>query len=259
MYTTNYFENMILNTHRGQTAVAPAALYVGLFYGNPGETGGAATETAYNGYLRQRIIFGAPYALNGGIGVVNNGSSIFPAVPTTTLPDITHLGVFDAPVGGNMLIYGEFTEPVKLQVNDIPVIVAGEAQWWYNGTATTYWKTKVLNLLRGASISGFIPYIALYGGNPDSGGAELSGENYGRVPVLFAAPTQEENGQARIANSQVATSARASTGWGVWNYTVICEGPTGANGTFYQQRQAKEVLEGLLYIAHVGTITLGIS
>lgn len=257
MYATNYFETMILNTLRGQTAIAPSALYLALYLSSPGESGREGTEVSYSGYSRQRITFSPPAPMNGGIGVTNVGDITFPVTPVS-LGAITHIGVLDSPTGGNMLLYGEFTESVSVEASEAPVIVSGEAQWWMTGGMSTAYRTRALNLLHGQSITGFIPYMALLHGNPEDGGAELSGENYERVPLPFTAPAEQVGGQMLIANSEQVSTNRASTPWGTWSYTAIYNAPKSGIPVFYAPRAAKEIRKGMLVVVAQGALNLSV-
>lgn len=257
MYATNYFESLVLNTLRGQTAPAPAALYLALFLNNPGETGTEGAEVSYAGYARQRVTFSSPAAMNGGTGVQNVSDITFPVTPVA-LGAVTHVGVMDSQTGGNMLLYGEFTESVGVEANEAPVIVAGEAQWWMSGNMSAAYRKKVFGLLHNQAITGFIPYLALYHGNPEEGGAELSGDNYARAALPFAAPAEQVGGQMQITNSDAVTTNRASNSWGTWSYTAICDAPTGGQVVFFGNRPAKDVRKGMLVSVAQGALNLSI-
>lgn len=257
MYATNYFETMVLNLLREQSASAPTALYLGLYLSSPGETGQAGTEASYSGYARQQIVFSAPAALNGGHGVQNVSDITFPQTPIA-LGTITHIGVLDSLSGGNMLLYGEFTESVGVEASEAPVIVAGEAQWWMSGQMSQAYRQRVLGLLHGQAVAGFIPHLALYNGNPEDGGAELSGDNYARVALPFSAPAEQVGGQMQIATSEQVTTARASTAWGAWNYTAIFDAPTGGQAVFYASRAHKDVRKGMLVVVGEGGVHLSV-
>lgn len=255
MYATNYMENLVLNTLRGQTATAPSNLYAALFLSSPGETGAEGTEVSYQGYQRQPITFSAPAPLSGGIGFQNAAEVTFPITPVS-LGSITHIGVLDSPTGGNMLLYGEFTEAISVGANESPVIVAGEAQWWGVGEMSTAYRTKALNLLRGQSIPGFVPYLALFNGNPETGGTELSGANYARVRIAFGAPAQQVGGQSQITNSEQADSNRASSAWGTLTYVAVMNAATAGQPVYYLQQTPKEFKRGLMWTSKVGTLKL---
>lgn len=258
MYATNYLETLVLNTLRGQSAAAPAGLYAALYLSNPGETGTEGTEVSYQGYQRKAVTFTTPAALNGGIGFQNAEEITFPITPVS-LGAITHIGILDSASGGNMLLYGEFTESVTVEANESPVIVAGEAQWWITGAMSSAYKTKALNLLRSQNIPGFTPHVALYNGNPEDGGAELSGDNYARVPVAFSAPAQQVGGQTQIVNSGQVNTVRASSAWGTLTYAAIMDAQTAGQPVYYLARTPKEFRRGLMLMYDPGTLKVSIN
>lgn len=255
MYATNYFEKMVLNTIRGQTATAPSALYLALYLNNPGESGTEGTEVSYAGYSRQPVVFSSPAPVSGGMGIENTEDLTFPMAPSV-MSSVTHIGVMDSQTGSNMLIYGEFTEGLSMEANESPVIVAGEAKWWLMGNFSMAFRQKVLGLLCGKSMVGFIPHLGLFQGNPEDGGAELSGENYERVAMPFSAPAEQVGGQMKIALSERITLVRSNAPWGLWNYTAVCDAVTGGQVVYYVSRPPKDVRKGVQVIVPEGGFTL---
>ena len=253
MYATNYFENAVLNVLRGQSASAPSAVYIGLYHSNPGETGAAGTEVAYAGYQRKAISFTAPAPISGALGIQNSSEITFSMAPNSQQA-ITHVGVLDSVTGGNMLLYGQFDEHMQILANESPVIVAGEAQWWITGSFSTAFKTKVLNFVRGASLTGVTPYVALYNGDPESGGLELSGSGYARQAVTFAAPAEQGGGQSQIASAATVTFPRALTPWGTWSYTALVDAISSGALIDFGARPggAREARKGLRVIINAG-------
>ena len=255
MFATKYFENLILNTARGQSVSAPLTLYLGLWLSNPGESGTDGTEVSYSGYQRQEIAFTAPAPMNGGIGVQNAHQITFPT-PATAVGNITHLGVMDSATGGNMLVYGQFGEVLAIDASEAPVVVAGEAQWWWQpgSDMSDAYKTHTLNFLRGASLSGFVPYIALFNGNPETGGAELAGDGYARMPAVFTAPDVLPSGQSFIANSTQLSTARANLTWGTFGFFVVMDAQAGGQPWYYRERSPREIGRGVTVIIEQGEL-----
>ncbi len=258
MYATDYFETMMLNTLRGTNATAPTKVYMGLFLSNPGETGAGGTEVSYSGYQRQEVSFSSPAVMSGGIGLQNSGDITFP-VTAVALGSVTHVGILDSQTGGNMLLYGEFTEALTVEANESPVVVSGEAQWWITGGMSTAYKTKMLNLLRGTSISGFTPYLAIYNGSPEDGGSELSGDNYARSAITFSAPASQVGGQSQIANSGRLSTPRASTSWGTMTHIAVMDASTSGQPVFYASRNTKAFRKGMMLIYEDGALKLSIN
>jgi len=246
MYATNYFETMILNVLNGVQAGAPATVYVGLFLTNPGESG-SGTEISYTGYARQAIAFSAPEAMEDGIGIKNSAEITFPTAPAAA-GTVTHIGIFDALTSGNMLVYGELSEAQTIEAQEAPVIVANEAKWWLSGDFSDWFKTQILNILRGTNVAGITPYLALYNGDPDDSGTELSGGDYARLALSFTAPSAQSGTEyMEIKNSAAVQSARASSAWGTWAYTVIMSASSGGNPVFKKQKSpSKYMRSGLL-------------
>lgn len=259
MYATNYFETMILNILRGNQAGAPSRVYVGLFLTNPGEPGGG-TEISYTGYARKQISFSAPESMEDGIGIKNSSDITFNTAPQAA-GTVTHLGIFDALTSGNMLLYGELSTPQAIEAQEAPVIVASEAKWWLDGEFSDWFKTQVLNILRGTNVAGITPYFALYNGDPENGGTELAGSNYARLPLSFNAPSaQSGTDYMEIKNSAEVSSARASGNWGTWSYTVIMSGSGAANPVLKKQRSpAKVMREGLMVSIPAGGLILAVN
>lgn len=255
MYATNYFEAMVLNVLRGQTARAKTPLYLALFLNNPGETGQDGTEVAYSGYARRAVQFSTPAPMHTGTGIENVSDITFPAAPIA-IGTVTHLGVMDSQTGGNMLLYGEFTESVSVDAQEAPVVVAGEAQWWITGAMSTAYKTRVLNLLNGEDIPGVAPYLALFSGDPESGGAELAGLGYARVAAAFSAPEEQAGGQMRVVNTEAMTTGRAAEAWGTWTHTAVCDAKEAGRPVFSLARSPKEMRRGVMVTLEPGSLSL---
>ena len=258
MYGTNYFEAMVLNVIRGVQAGAPATVFVGLFLTNPTEAG-AGTEVSYTGYQRQAIAFTAPAAMQNGIGIQNSAEVSFPIAPSAA-GTVTHLGIFDSQTSGNMLLYGELETPQTIEAQEAPVIVQGEAKWWLSGNMSEYMKTKVLNIIRGTTCAGITPYLALYSGDPDDGGTELSGSNYARLSLAFSSPSEQPTGEMKIATTEDVTTARASDTWGTWAYTVVMDAAAAGNAIFFKAKSPSKIMRaGLLATITAGDLGLAVN
>jgi len=253
MYATDYLATAILNAARGQSFAAPTTLYLGLFLSNPGKTGTAGTEVSYPGYLRQKVTFSAPAPMNGGLGIQNAANITFPT-PTVAVGNIMFLGLFDSLVGGNMLLYGPFAETLGIGAYEAPVIIAGEAQWWQTGNMGIAYKTSVLNTMRGTSLSGFTPYLALFNGNPESGGAELSGTGYKRTALTFTAPAKQDAGQMLIENAAQVMTPMAAGPWGVLNHFAIMDAVSSGKPFFFRDRPAKEITKNFTIVISAGEL-----
>ena len=260
MFATKYFENILLNAARGQSFSAPTTLFVGLYLSNPGESGTEGTEVSYPGYQRQEVQFSAPAEMNGSIGVQNLEQITFPT-PSTAVGNVTHLGILDSQTGGNMLVYGQFADVLAIGAQEAPVIVAGEAQWWWlqSSDLSNAYKTIALNILRGTSMTGFQPYLALYSGNPETGGAELAGEGYARIPIPFTAPGVLPSGQAFVENSTLLATARAPVSWGNFSFFAVMDAQSAGRPWFYRERAPREVNWGVTVLVRPGELRMTVN
>ena len=117
---TNYLENKILDhVFRNTAYTPPAAVYVGLFTAAPGEAGGG-TEVSGGSYARELLGAGAAAS-----GVIGNGSDIEFATATADWGTVTHIGVFDAVSGGNLLAYAELTQAKVIAEDDTLRLLTG--------------------------------------------------------------------------------------------------------------------------------------
>ncbi len=102
---TNFLEDSLLNhVLRNIAYSSPASVFVALFTAAPGEAGGG-TEVAGGSYARQAPGFGAPAA-----GQVTNSADINFPTASAGWGTVTHVGVFDAVVAGNLLFHGALTQ-----------------------------------------------------------------------------------------------------------------------------------------------------
>lgn len=118
---TDFLENKLLDhVLRNVAYTPPSTVYAALFTSAPGEAGGG-TEVSGGGYARQPVSFAA--AANGAAS--NNADIAFP-VATADWGTITHVALFDAATGGNMLLYGALSVAKTIQTGDQLIIKAGD-------------------------------------------------------------------------------------------------------------------------------------
>lgn len=228
MYATDYFESLMLNVARQQNITAPATMYLALFQSNPSDTGTGGTEVSYTGYTRQAITFSAPAVSGSGLMIQNSTQITFPEAPASG-NTATYVAVMDSLTGGNMWLYGQLDQALTIQAGVSPVFRQGNVKWIWSGNLSTYYRTAVMNTLRGTNLSGFTPYIGFANGDPTGSGNEFSGNNYARVSTTFSAPAQQSSGTAMIQNSNPITTGIATGTWGTWNTAVIYDSQTGGN------------------------------
>lgn len=258
MYATNYLETGFLNVMKNITLNAPSQIYVGLYITNPTDEG-SGVEVAYTGYERQTVSFSNAALEDGQIQIKSLDDVKFPE-STVDAGTVTHIGLLDSKVGGNMLAYGRLIEDLDVRAGEAPVLLASEVIVYSNGQLSESYKKKLLNVFRGESISGVTPHLALFNGDPDNGGSELLGENYARVPIEFTVPTQNSSGQSVISNNIELKFNRPSTGWGVWNYTAVMDSLSQGEPIWIHNRGlSKELKKGYMPLAEVGAIKFALN
>ena len=126
---TNYLENQMIDWFfRGQTFTPPANFHFALFTVAPTDAG-VGTEVTGGRYARVSVARrlasvegtnapGSTTPSTGTTGTTSNNSVItFPA-PTANWGSIVAMGVFDAATGGNLLLYGNLTQPKTVNNGD---------------------------------------------------------------------------------------------------------------------------------------------
>jgi len=114
---SDYLEQAIVNHVLRNTAYAsPTSIYVALFTADPTDANVTTNEVGDSGYARQAAAFDAPHATEGYSA--NSGAITFPAiVDIQTI--VTHVGVYDALTGGNLLFSQALNSSKTLEVNDV--------------------------------------------------------------------------------------------------------------------------------------------
>lgn len=135
---SNYFENKIIDHLRGvATFTPPATWYFALLTAAPSDSGGG-TEVTGGSYARVAMAAnganlagtqaaGSTTASTGTSGTTsNNNPIVFPA-PTADWGTATHLAVYDASTGGNLLIYVPLSPAQAINNgNTAPTFAAGD-------------------------------------------------------------------------------------------------------------------------------------
>lgn len=124
---SDYLEEKIIQTTlRGQAMPVPSNIYIALYTGDPTDAANSANEVqaaAWPGYARQDAAQGG--AIASGWTAPSNGVSsnakviTFPANNGASQIAISHLAIFDAQTGGNMLYHAPLVVPKTLQVGDV--------------------------------------------------------------------------------------------------------------------------------------------
>lgn len=128
---SNYTENNIVNALlRGTVFPVPAKQYISLHTSNPGEAGGNEVSTAaWPAYARQDAAVGG--AVDSGWSAPSDGTCTnakqitYPSNNGAGPITVTHWALYDAPTGGNLLVYAPLTTSRTLQVGDVFVYDIG--------------------------------------------------------------------------------------------------------------------------------------
>jgi len=89
----------------GATPTRPSARYVALYTAAPSDSGGG-TEVSGSGYSRQAATFDA--ASSPG-GTTSNSAAVSFTSSGGSWGTITHMGIFDASISGNLIWHGAMT------------------------------------------------------------------------------------------------------------------------------------------------------
>jgi hypothetical protein len=120
MSFSNYLETKVLaHTFSNTAYTSPTTVYVGLFTSSPSEDG-SGTEVSGGSYARQ----------SGSFTTTNNTATTSVAIEFPTATDswgtITHIGIYDASSGGNLLAYAALTASKAIASGDVFRIPTGD-------------------------------------------------------------------------------------------------------------------------------------
>jgi len=120
MSFTNFLETEILDHVFGGSAyTAPGTHYLALYTAAPGETGGG-TEVSGGAYARQSVAF-----TTTGNTTSNSAAVEYPTA-TSSFGTVTHVGVFDASTGGNLMAYATLSSSKTIDTGDVFRVPAGD-------------------------------------------------------------------------------------------------------------------------------------
>ena len=125
---SDFLENAIIeSTLRGAAFPTITKIYIGLHTNDPTDTGGNEVTTAlWPSYARQDAAKGGGIA-SGWTAPVNGVSKnalqlIFPVFDGSTNLTVTHFALYDALVGGNMLVHAPLQAQRTVQNGDVFVV-----------------------------------------------------------------------------------------------------------------------------------------
>lgn len=120
MSFSNTYETNVLTWALTNSAVTrPTAWYVGLFTSDPTDAG-TGTEVSGGSYARTAVTMTV-----SGDTASNSGAVEF-AAATASWGTVTHLAVFDASTGGNIIAHGALTVSKAIGSGDIFRIADGD-------------------------------------------------------------------------------------------------------------------------------------
>lgn len=120
MSFSNTFETTVLTwAFTTSSATRPTSWYLALYTSAPGEAGGG-TEVSGGGYARQSVTFTI-----SGNEATNSGAIEYPTA-TASYGTVTHVGVFDAASGGNLIAYAALATSKAIDTGDVLRVPAGD-------------------------------------------------------------------------------------------------------------------------------------
>ena len=119
---SDHSENLLLNwLMTTDTVTRPTAWYLALFTAAPSDSGGG-TEVSGSGYSRQTIAFGTA---SGTGGTTSNTGDVSFTASGGSFGTVSHVGIFDASTGGNLLWHGALTASKTVADGDTLTFAVG--------------------------------------------------------------------------------------------------------------------------------------
>ena len=115
---TDYARDLLSRALCGRLPALPVAIHAALGTGRSAQ--GLDGEPAGTGYARQRVVF-------NGFGEQRSTSALRFTFTTAAGP-LTHVGLFDAAFGGNLLFITPLAEPIRLAGSSTIDIAPGSLQ-----------------------------------------------------------------------------------------------------------------------------------
>ncbi len=120
MSFSDTFETRVLTwVFTNSSATRPTAWYVALFTSAPSDAGGG-TEVSGGAYARQAVTFSV-----SGNTATNSGAIEYPTA-TAGYGTVTHVGIFDASSGGNLIAHSALTASKAIDTGDVLRFPAGD-------------------------------------------------------------------------------------------------------------------------------------
>ena len=122
MSFSNTTETLVLNwLLTAGSATRPTAWYLALFTSNPDEDGsGTEVSTSGTAYARQT----AAFTVSGN--TASNSAAIEFPTATASYGTVSHVGVYDASTGGNLIAYAALSTSKAIDTGDVLRVPAGD-------------------------------------------------------------------------------------------------------------------------------------
>lgn len=121
MSFSNTFETHVLQyVFTADSVTRPTAWYVGLFTADPTDTGSGATEITGNNYSR----VSATFTVSGNAATTS--AAVEFSAATGSWGTISHIGIFDASSGGNLIAHSALTASKAIASGDVFRIPTGD-------------------------------------------------------------------------------------------------------------------------------------
>lgn len=125
MAMSDYLEKALLDHITGNAAYsAPAGIYAALFLSDPTDAG-TGTEVSTGGYSRQAVTFAAA---TSGAGTSLSTSAPSFSASGAAFGTVTHVALFDAASGGNLLFHAALPSPQTVNDGDTLAFPTGNLQ-----------------------------------------------------------------------------------------------------------------------------------
>ena len=122
MSFSNYLETELLDhVFAGNAYTAPSTLYLALHTANPDEDGsGTEVSTSGTAYARQS----ASFTVSGNTATTS--AAIEYSTATANFGTVSHVGIWDASTGGNLIAYAALTSSKTIETGDVFRVPAGD-------------------------------------------------------------------------------------------------------------------------------------
>lgn len=121
---SNYSENALLD-YIFNSGSFKATLYFGLSTADPLDDGSGLAEPSGGAYARVAVTANATNFPAASGGSIANGTAITFPTATAGWGTVTHVAVFDAASGGNLIVHGALTASKTIDTDDTPSFGVG--------------------------------------------------------------------------------------------------------------------------------------